>query len=192
MIGCLDFALRERFIFVADKREIHNMSIEIKKLSINDREDIYQMLQSIPSNENGFINSVNGKSYQEYKEWLIGALENSLQEGVIDGWRVPQTTYWLYEDGKPVGYGKIRHFLTDKLLADGGNVGYAIIPSARKKGLGKTFLKLLIVESELLGVERVLLTIKKENKASLAVALANGGIVEKVEAGKYYIWIDKK
>ena len=46
------------------------------------------MLQSIPANENGFINSVNGKSYQEYNKWLKGALENSLQEGVIDGCKV--------------------------------------------------------------------------------------------------------
>lgn len=168
------------------------MSIEIKKLSLDDGKDIYQMLQSIPKNENGFINSANGKRYEEYKEWLAKAMGNSLQEGVIDGWKVPETTYWLYENGKPVGYGKIRHFLTDKLLADGGNVGYAIIPSARNKGLGKAFLKLLIAESELLGVERVLLTIREENKASLEVALANGGVVEKNEAGKYYIWIDKK
>ena len=64
--------------------------------------------------------------------------------------------------------------------------------SVRNKGLGKSFLKLLIAESELLGVERVLLTIREENKASLAVALANGGVVEKNEAGKYYIWIDRK
>lgn len=46
------------------------------------------MLQSIPANENGFINSVNGKSYQEYNKWLKGALENSLQEGVIDGCKI--------------------------------------------------------------------------------------------------------
>lgn len=51
---------------------------------------------------------------------------------------------------------------------------------------------MLIAESDLLGVEKVLLTIREENKASIAVALANGGVVEKVEAGKYYIWIDKK
>ena len=48
------------------------------------------MLQSIPANENGFINSVNGKSYQEYNKWLKGALENSLQEGVIDGCKILQ------------------------------------------------------------------------------------------------------
>ncbi len=167
------------------------MNIEIKKLSFDDGDDIYQMLQSIPANENGFINSANGKSFEEFKAWLAGAIKNSLQEGVIDGWRVPQTTYWLYADGKPVGYGKIRHFLTDKLLADGGNVGYAIIPSERNKGLGKIFLRLLIQESRALHVERLLLTIREENKASLAVALANGGVIEKNEKGKYYIWIDR-
>ncbi len=166
------------------------MNIEIKKLSLDNGKDIYQMLQSIPPNENGFVNSVNGKSYEEFKEWLLKAMNNSLQKGVIDGWKVPETTYWLYEDGKPVGYGKIRHFLTDKLLADGGNVGYAIIPSERNKGLGKVLLKLLLQESKVLNVKRVLLTIREENKASLAVALANGGVVEKTEAGKYYIWIE--
>lgn len=166
------------------------MNIEIKKLSLDNGEDIYQMLQSIPANENGFVNSVNGKSYKEFKEWLLKAMNNSLQKGVLDGWKVPETTYWLYEDGKPVGYGKIRHFLTDKLLADGGNVGYAIIPSERNKGLGKVLLKLLLQESKVLNVKRVLLTIREENKASLAVALANGGVVEKTEAGKYYIWIE--
>ena len=175
-----------------DKMEVYTMSMEIKKLSLDDGEDIYQMLQNIPANENGFVNSANGKSYEKYKEWLASAMQNSLQEGVIGGWRVPQTTYWLYENVKPVGYGKIRHFLTDSLMADGGNVGYAIISSARNKGLGKAFLKLLIVESKLLGVERVFLTIREENKASLAVALANGGIIEKNEAGKYYIWIDRE
>ena len=166
------------------------MNIEIKKLSLDNGEDIYQMLQSIPANENGFVNSVNGKSYKEFKEWLLKAMNNSLQKGVLDGWKVPETTYWLYEDGKPVGYGKIRHFLTDKLLADGGNVGYAIIPSERNKGLGKVLLKLLLQESKVLNANRVLLTIREENKASLAVALANGGVVEKTEAGKYYIWIE--
>ncbi len=168
------------------------MKIEIKKLSLEDGEDVYQMLQSIPANENGFINNINGKNYDEFKEWLARAMGNSLQEGVIDGWKVPETTYWLYADEKPVGYGKIRHFLTDRLLADGGNVGYAIIPSERNKGLGKNFLKLLLQESITLNVDKVLLTIREENKASLAIAVANGGIVGKHEEGKYYIWINMK
>jgi hypothetical protein len=46
------------------------MNIELKKLSISDDMDIYEMLQEIPKDENGFINTVNGKSFEEYKEWL--------------------------------------------------------------------------------------------------------------------------
>lgn len=45
-----------------DKMEVYTMSMEIKKLSLDDGEDIYQMLQNIPANENGFVNSANGKS----------------------------------------------------------------------------------------------------------------------------------
>ena len=168
------------------------MNIEIKKLSLEDGEEIYEMLQNIPANENGFINNVTGKSYEEFKVWLVKAMANSLQEGVIDGWKVPETTYWLYADGRPVGYGKIRHYLTDRLLADGGNVGYAIISSERNKGFGKIFLKLLLQESVSLNVDKILLTIREENKASFAVAVANGGIVEKIQAGKYYVWINRK
>lgn len=165
------------------------MSIEIKKLSIEDGLDIYEMLQELPADENGFINSMAGKTFDEFKEWLKKAVKNSEQEGIIDGWKVPQTIFWLFENGKPVGYGKIRHFLTDKLLVEGGNVGYSIRPSARNRGLGKTLLSLLITESRKIGVEKILLTIQNSNKASINVALANGGKIEKTTDERSYIWI---
>lgn len=167
------------------------MSTELRKLSINDGEDIYKMLQILPTTENGFVNSVNGLNYEEYKAWLVKQVNSSLQECISADSYVPQTTYWLYENGQPVGYGKIRHFLTDKLRVFGGNVGYSIIPSARNKGLGKKLLKLLIDESNTLKVDELLLTIKTENKASLSVALANGGIIEKIDNGRYYVWLKK-
>lgn len=40
-----------------------------------------------------FINSVNNKIYDEYKEWLRRSAENSDQVGVIDGWEVPETIF---------------------------------------------------------------------------------------------------
>ncbi len=165
------------------------MHIEIRKLSIEDGEDIYQMLQHIPADENGFINSVNGKTFEEYKEWLAGSVKNSLQEGIVDGWKVPETVYWLFEAGKPAGYGKIRHFLTEQLLNNGGNIGYSIVPSARNRGLGKVFLRHLIEESKGIGMKQLLLTVREQNKASIAVAMANHGVIEKIESGRYYIWI---
>ncbi len=117
------------------------MGLTIRKLAIDDAEDIYNMLQEIPADENGFINSANGKTYDEYRLWLEKSYATSLQEGIIDGWKVPETIFWLFEDGKPVGIGKIRHYLTDRLLEAGGNIGYSIIPEARGRGLGKSLLQ---------------------------------------------------
>lgn len=44
------------------------MCLEIRKLSVNDGRDLYEMLQELPAEENGFINSVKGKTFDEYKE----------------------------------------------------------------------------------------------------------------------------
>lgn len=74
-------------------------------------------------------------------------------------------------------------------VEDGANVGYSIRPSERNRGLGKQFLSLLIVESRELGVEKLLLTVRKDNISSVHVALANGGKIERTTDEKYYIWI---
>ena len=47
------------------------MNYELRKLTISDDVDIYEMLQEIPKDENGFINSTNGRTFEEYKQWLI-------------------------------------------------------------------------------------------------------------------------
>ena len=161
--------------------------IEIKKLTAGDGEDIYEMLQEIPADENGFVNGANGKTFDEFRSWLASCVKSSEQKDIVDGWKVPQTTYWLYEDGKPVGTGKVRHFLTDALRNAGGNVGYAIRPSARGRGLGKAFLALLIEEARKIGVDEILITVHDYNMPSIRVAVANGGRVEKIENGRYYI-----
>lgn len=169
--------------------EYQERHITLKKLTIHDGMDIYEMLQELPAEENGFQNPMAGKSYEEFKKWLEKAVKNSEQAGIIDGWKVPQTTFWLYEDDRPVGYGKIRHFLTDKLLEEGGNVGYSIRPLARSRGLGTIFLSLLLEEGARLNVDKFLLTIHRDNTPSVHVALANGGKIEKQTENRLYIWI---
>ena len=42
----------------------------LKSLSLSDGRDIYEMLQEIGSNENGFQNKVNGMSFSQFKDWL--------------------------------------------------------------------------------------------------------------------------
>ena len=164
--------------------------VELRRLSVNDGMDIYVMLQEIPKEENGLINNANGLSFEEYKEWLKRKYAGSVQVGLKDGWKVPSTTYWLYVDEKPVGFGSIRHFLTDALREAGGHIGYGIAPEYRRKGYGKRMLGLLLEEASCLGIDRVLITIQLDNAASKAVALANGGVITGQTDERIFVWID--
>lgn len=165
---------------------------ELRKLSVNDGMDVYQMLQDIPLDENGLQNKVNGMTFEEYKDWLIKKQQESEMDGIVDGWKVPSTTYWLYADGVPVGFGKLRHCLTDALRKAGSHIGYGIAPQYRGKGYGKELLRLLIGEAYHRGIDKVLVTIHLDNKASQAVALANGGVITERTDERVLVWIDTK
>ena len=166
--------------------------LELRQLSVDDGMDVYEMLQEMPADENGLINRVNGMTFEQYKDWLYAKQEEAAQEGLVDGWKVPSTTYWLYVEGMPVGFGNLRHFLTDALRTAGGNIGYGIRPGFREKGYGKELLRLLVIESQKLGLEKVLMTIHKDNMASKGVALANGGIITEETDERILVWIDTK
>ena len=165
---------------------------ELKRLSVDDGLEIYDLLQAIPKEENGFGNNASGMSFAEFRDWLVKKHEESLREGITDGWKVPTTTDWLYADGVPVGFGKVRHCLTDALRTAGGHIGYAIAPQYRGKDYGKELLRLLIGEAYNRGIDKVLVTIRLDNKPSQAVALANGGVITEQTDERLLIWIDTK
>lgn len=165
------------------------MQYKLTKLCKYDGNDVYDMLQEIPDNENGFINSVYGKSYEEYKEWLHR--NEKMAKGIdLEDWMVPQNTYWFYVDEKLVGTASIRHHLTDALLQVGGHCGYSIRPKERGKGYGSVLLGLLMEEARKLNINRLLLTIQNQNIASTKVALKKGGVIEKENEVRKYIWIN--
>ena len=165
------------------------MNVELRRLSPDDGRDIYGMLQVMPGDENGFINGCSAMSFDEYKRWLIKNDEASKGIGLED-WMVPQTIYWLFADGQPVGFGKLRHRLTEKLRAEGGHAGYSICPSQRGKGYGRLLLKYLAAEAKALGIDCLLLTIHNGNEASRRVAIACGGVEEDRNEEHCYIWVD--
>lgn len=166
------------------------MDIELRKLSAADGRDVYDMLQEMPQNENGFVNAVNGRSFEEYTEWLSRSEENARKTEIEDGWKVPQSVYWLYADGRPVAMGKIRHFLTEKLRREGGHIGYAVRPSERGRGYGTALLGRLLDVCRGMGMDRVLVTVHNDNAASIQAALKNGGIISEITDERHLIWID--
>ncbi|WP_158290459.1 GNAT family N-acetyltransferase [Halobacillus salinus] len=152
------------------------MSLYLKSLTSHDGEEVYQMLQEIDANDNGFTNEVKGMTYEHYLKWLQAnaayAQGLDLNEGMV-----PQTTYWLFHDEEPVGYGRIRHFLNENLRKNSGHLGYAISSSHRGKGYGYTLLGLLIHKCIELGIEPIQVGVNNSNERSNALVKRQGGIV---------------
>ena len=88
--------------------------IMLKQLSLDMGKPEYEMLQRIPAVENGFTNPAYNLSYDEYKEWLQITDNNSRGIDLPEDW-IPYTTYVLYIDDVPVGYGRVRHSSSEYL-----------------------------------------------------------------------------
>lgn len=146
----------------------------LKRISSDDGMEIYMMLQEILPNENGFHNNAYGMTFEEYKLWLQN--ECDIDNGKLEEWMVPQTSYWLYDEELPVGYGRIRHHLNEKLKNTSGHIGYAIRQSKREQGYGNKILELLLEECKKIGIECVQISANKENIASNKIIRKNGGI----------------
>lgn len=91
---------------------------------------------------------------------------------------VPATTYWLIDKEKFIGHVNIRHKLNDRLKVLGGNIGYFIRPTERRKGYGKKILELALPKSKELGIKKVLITCDDDNIGSAKIIEFNGGILQ--------------
>ena len=157
-------------------------------LSLADGREFYDMLQHIGFDENGFMNKVNGMDYADFPAWLTQQVNMAHGIGLED-WMVPSSSFWLMEDGVPVGRGNLRHRLTDALREGGGHIGYAIASGYRGKGFGKVLLRLMLAEARKMGItEDILVTVHPDNIASRKVAEANGGELRRVNDEHVYYW----
>ncbi|MBM7662200.1 putative acetyltransferase [Bacillus mesophilus] len=163
--------------------------IELKPLTVHDGMDVFELVQEITEGGNGFINSLYSSSFELFQEKLHKNVEMSLALN-LEPQYVPQTIFWLYIDNKPVGYGKLRHYLNENLLQHGGHIGYVIRPSARRKGYAKILLSELLKEAKKLNIEKVLLTCDESNIGSRKVIEANQGLLTQINNESCYYWID--
>lgn len=151
-------------------------NISLKQLSPDMGKAEYDMLQGISAVENGFTNPVYDLPYDEYKEWLRITDNNSRGIDLPEGW-IPFTTYVLYIDGVPVGYGRVRHSSSEYLetVIGAGNLGYGITKEYRGKGYGSILFKELLKRCKEIGYKEIKLFPMKNNEPSVKIMLRNGG-----------------
>jgi predicted acetyltransferase len=164
------------------------INFSLKQLSVDDGNDIYEMLQELPQTENGFHNMFNGLSFEEFKQELVKRDNESRNENILEG-KVPKTTYWFYVENEPAGIVKIRHYLNDSLRENGGHIGYGLAPKFRGKGYSNKMLELTLLEAEKLGIKDVLLVCNPDNYASKSIIIKNGGVLEKETETDSLYWI---
>lgn len=116
---------------------------------------------------------------RDFNGYLASLISESAGENLPDGY-VPQTTYWLVDNGEFIGRVSLRHRLSEYLLKEGGHIGYDIRPTKRKHGYGKKILELALPRARQLGISEILVTCNETNIGSRKIIEANKGVLENV------------
>lgn len=138
---------------------------------------------------------------KSYKEWVINVHNMENEKYALSKGLVPSSTYFLIRenDDKLIGMIDLRIKLNDYLRNYGGNIGYSIRPTERKKGYAKIQLYLCLLKCKEYNLDKVLITCTNYNEESRRTILSLGGIYEKNNINKpegdnlelYWINVDK-
>ena len=96
-------------------------------------DQIMQYKDDMLANNDSFDGCAGLEEVDSFTEWID--FENRLKRKYGEGY-VPSEVFWgvRIEDEKVVGIIDYRHPLSPFLLQYGGNIGYSILPSERRKG----------------------------------------------------------
>lgn len=162
--------------------------IYLKKINLEDVEEEFKAISTIPEDENGFENPFYGCTFEEFKNDLIP--KTILQEDAknVPDEYVPQTIFFLWDDNIIVGMYKCRHYLNDSLRNGAGHIGVGIFPDFRGKGYGTVGLKLAIEEmSRIIPEDEFYLDADKDNIASIKMQEKCGAKIVGEHDDKYLL-----
>lgn len=166
--------------------------LELRKMNYADAVEQWRYVTALPANENGLTNAYEGISFEEYREKVLPELMMHEHPVNMPDWFVPETYYYLWDDGTLIGEYRIRHYLTDVLKAGAGHIGYSIKKPFRGRGYGTKGLALtLALAREIVPEEEIYLRVQKTNIPSFR-AIRNNGAYVAGEDGDHYLLRIKK
>jgi len=114
-----------------------------------------------------------GRTFPEMMhKWTTDETPDAYKAGFV-----PSTLYFLVRNhSRIIGAIHRRHELNERLLQNGGNVGYGVRPTERRKGYASLMLKLLLTDLGKRNFGKVLITCDEDNCASAKTIERAGGI----------------
>lgn len=154
--------------------------ILIKPAKTHEEAALDYLKEHITSGEEHLHGSSMFETMDTYDRWLEHLKAVSRKETVPNDWVISSTFFAVREhDGRIVGMLNIRHELNDFLRDYGGNIGYGVRPSERRKGYATRILQMALDYCRELGLRRVMVSCNKENIASRKTILKCGGVFER-------------
>jgi predicted acetyltransferase len=106
----------------------------------------------------------------------------------IDGY-VPQTVLWWVAGDEYLGRLSLRHRLTPHLRYHGGNIGFEVRPSARRRGHATAMLAAALPLAASLGIRSARIDCAVDNVASRRVIERNGGVLDEGRDDSLFFWV---
>lgn len=126
---------------------------------------------------------------RQFAEWVAFLRRQEDLGTPMPQGKVHATYRWLVEDGGYVGCYSLRHRLNEHLLREGGNLGYSVRPTSRRRGHASRMTQDALARAAHLRLDRILVTTDEDNVGSQAVILRAGGRYEDIRGGKLRYWI---
>ncbi|HCJ31785.1 MAG TPA: GNAT family N-acetyltransferase [Firmicutes bacterium] len=161
----------------------------LEKPSLSRKNQILEYIEEMKKHESQIHGDGRLKKYldeKSYEEWVINVHNMGNEKYALSKGLVPSSTYFLIRenDDKLIGMIDLRIKLNDYLRNYGGNIGYSIRPTERKKGYAKIQLYLCLLKCKEYDLDKVLITCANYNEGSRRTILSLGGIYEKNNINK--------